>query len=116
MSRMASASYSSTGALSPSISRSDAAYSVVPAIAFSKIDGLDVTPRRPSSAMSRPNLPLVNKPRRRSSSHTDCPNRCSAVTGFEFVMWRLLLDLRRCAHATGREGQLVHQTLPGGAL
>ena len=38
---------------------------MLPAMAFSKIEGFDVTPRRPSSSISRLNSPLVNKLRRR---------------------------------------------------
>jgi hypothetical protein len=38
---------------------------VLPAIAFSKIDGLEVTPRSPSSVINRLNSPLVNRLRRR---------------------------------------------------
>jgi len=45
-------------------------YSLVRPIACSKIDGFDVTPRKPSSSTSFFKPPLAMKPRDRKSSHT----------------------------------------------
>jgi hypothetical protein len=42
-------------------------------IAFSKIDGFEVTPHRPSSSISFFRSPFTMKPRDRKSSHTTCP-------------------------------------------
>src|SRR5437016_2430059 len=42
-------------------------------MAFSKIDGFEVTPRRPSSAISLASPPLFKRSRLTKSSQTDCP-------------------------------------------
>ena len=50
-----------------------------------KIVGFDVTPRRPSSSMSRPSSPAVISPRRMLSYQTLCPHCCSAINGFPSI-------------------------------
>jgi hypothetical protein len=53
---------------------------ILPAIAFSKIEGLEVTPARPSSSTSFLRSPLAMKSRARKSSHTACPYSCKDAT------------------------------------
>ena len=51
-------------------------------IAFSKIDGFEVTPLTPSVSISCFRSPLATKPRARKSSQTAWPWFSSALTGF----------------------------------
>src|SRR5881394_2095859 len=51
-------------------------------IAFSKIEGFDVTPLTPSVSISAWRSPLATKPRARKSSQTAWPWFSSALTGF----------------------------------
>src|SRR6516225_941288 len=51
-------------------------------MAFSKIDGFEVTPRTPSSCVIRFSSPFVMMLRRMKSSHTDCPYFPSSIRGF----------------------------------
>ncbi|MGY4415519.1 hypothetical protein ACVWW4_007255 [Bradyrhizobium sp. LB7.1] len=68
-----------------------ASYSSELPIAFSKIDGLEVTPLTPSVSISRFRSPLAMKPRARKSSQTACPCFSSSLTGF-----MLLIYLQAC--------------------
>src|SRR3954447_3563845 len=51
-------------------------------IAFSKIEGFDVTPLTPSVSISALRSPLATRPRARKSSHIAWPWFSSALTGF----------------------------------
>src|SRR5437016_11447323 len=55
-------------------------------MAFSKIDGLEVTPRSPSSAISLVSSPLFSKSRLTKSSHTDCPYSFSVRSGLGMLL------------------------------
>src|ERR1700730_17485446 len=55
-------------------------------MAFSKIDGFEVTPRRPSSAISRASPPLFSRSRLTKSSHTACPNSLSVLSGLAMIL------------------------------
>src|SRR5439155_25132943 len=50
-------------------------------MAFSKIEGFEVTPRSPSSAISFASPPLFSRSRLTKSSNTDCPNSFSVLRG-----------------------------------
>src|ERR1700757_4249233 len=63
-----------------------ASYSSEEPIAFSKIDGLDVTPLTPSLSISFLKSPLAMKPRARKSSQTDWPWVSRDLTGFMVVL------------------------------
>ena len=51
-------------------------------MAFSKIEGFEVTPVTPSSSTSRARSPPEIMLRRMKSSQIDCPHRCNAAIGF----------------------------------
>src|SRR5258708_33205999 len=84
MSWMASCSNSSATGRSPDFSAwaMAASYSSELPIAFSKIEGFDVTPLTPSLSISFFRSPLAMKPRARKSSQTDWPCFSSSLTGF----------------------------------
>src|SRR5713101_1567828 len=84
MSSTARSSNSSATGRSPFLSASAMApsYSLELPIAFSKIEGFDVTPLTPSLSISLFRSPLTTKPRARKSSQTDWPCCSSALTGF----------------------------------
>src|SRR3569833_4775109 len=84
MSSTATVSNSSATVRSPRFSALPigASYSSELPIAFSKIEGLEVTPLTPSVSISRFRSPLAMKPRARKSSQTACPCFSSSLTGF----------------------------------
>src|SRR5215467_234747 len=84
MSSIASSSNSSPTDLSPRFKAlpTEASYSLEEPIAFSKIDGLEVTPLRLSLSISFFRCPSTIKPRARKSSQTAWPWLSSALTGF----------------------------------
>src|SRR5689334_5336841 len=84
MSSTASASNSAATGRSPLLRALPigASYSSELPIAFSKIDGFDVTPLTPSSSISRLRSPLAMKPRARKSSQIAWPCCSSFLTGF----------------------------------
>src|SRR5215510_7923530 len=55
-------------------------------MAFSKIVGLDVTPRRPSSAIIRARSPLSSIARRMLSYQMLCPSFCNSISGFIILL------------------------------
>src|SRR5712692_1576342 len=59
-----------------------ASYSLPPPMAFSKMAGLEVTPRTPSSSIRRFSSPELISPRRMLSYQTDCPSFWSSTSGF----------------------------------
>src|SRR6516162_598375 len=50
------------------------------------MDGFDVTPRSPSSAISLASPPLFSKSRLTKSSHTDCPYSWRVLKGLATVL------------------------------
>src|ERR1700738_988958 len=84
MSSTASCSNSSATGRSPCLSAFPIApsYSSELPIAFSKIEGFEVTPLTPSLSISFCRSPLRTKPRARKSSQIDWPWFSSALTGF----------------------------------
>src|SRR5882724_1037624 len=102
MSSIASCSNRSATGRSPALSvlPIGASYSSELPIAFSKIDGLEVTPLTPSLSISFFKSPLATKPRARKSSQTAWPWFSSALTGFMmpvFCSRRLIVWVRYSA-------------------
>src|SRR5712664_2661414 len=107
MSSTARSSNSSAIGRSPFLSASAMApsYSLELPIAFSKIEGFDVTPLTPSLSISLFRSPLTTKPRARKSSQTDWPCCSSALTGF----------MMPCSVRASRY-RFQHPALAGGAI
>src|SRR5712671_5526185 len=125
MSWTATSSNSSATGRSPFLSASAMApsYSLELPIAFSKIDGFDVTPLTPSLSISLFRSPLTMKPRARKSSQTDWPCCSSALTGFmspvlfepvdigfQHLFWR---DAEFCQQIHGRALTRSNMRIPG---
>src|ERR1700737_1627562 len=79
-------------------------------IAFSKIDGFDVTPLTPSVSISFCRSPLVTKPRARKSSQTDWPGFSSALTGFMMSV-SVRAGLFQGSRTFGREAEFCQQVV-----
>src|SRR6202011_4927400 len=89
-------------------------YSSELAIAFSKIDGFDVTPLTPSVSINFFRSPLATKPRARKSSQTDWPCFSSALTGFMMPCFCFeLVPLRGFQHLFWRDAEFCQQVPEG---
>src|ERR1700712_3907927 len=81
-------------------------------IAFSKIDGFEVTPLTPSVSISCLRSPLATKPRARKSSQTAWPWFSSALTGF-MVPYSVLRPFRVRGTFSGGKPNFVNTSLRG---
>src|SRR3954447_3966349 len=81
-------------------------------IAFSKIDGFEVTPFTPSLSISFFRSPPTTKPRARKSSQTDWPCSSSALTGFMTPLFCLSGSLRVPVASTWKPNDVTRSRYP----
>ena len=88
-------------------------YSSELSIAFSKIEGFEVTPWRPSSSTSFFKSPFAMKPRARKSSQTACPCSLKRFYGIHRYTFRPICALAASTTFSGVKSNFIRRSLSG---